>query len=88
MMGEIALRHFHEAKGREKILITTWCCWRVNNLTVFDGFEGLDEESIHLVSRLVADMLQNQVEEIHTHTIAFLEKEVADRVFQRLRGWL
>jgi len=60
MTGELALRQFNEAKGREIIPITTWCFWKMRNLIVFDGYEGSDKEAIHVVSKMVAKVLRYQ----------------------------
>ena len=60
MTGERAMDSFGRIKEKEIIPILAWCCWKVRNLVVFEGYDGSDREAKLLVIRFASDVIKCQ----------------------------
>ena len=64
MTGLRAMEYFSKGKEKEIIPILAWCCWKIRNLVVFEGYQGSARESTLLVRRFASDVIKCQAVEI------------------------
>ena len=86
MTGHKAMVSFNKIKEKEIIPILAWCCWRVRNLTVFEGFDGTDEEAKALVVRYAMEVIQSQESRIKEEAGRLMKLVYQGRVLESPLG--